>query len=405
MIPAILTDLTADHIQELIDAEVTENLTLEYKRDLPSGQTDQKREFLYDVAAMANAAGGHIVYGILDKRGDDNQSTGIAEGLAGLSSSNAQSEISRLSNLIRDCIAPRVTGFAMQTVSHPKGDVLVVRIPRSWSRPHMVTFHEANKFFGRVATGKYPMSVDEIGRAFSERGELSETISRWRGRRVELALKKKGAMALVGHVNMLFHVIPETAFARRDLRDTWRIAEQEVNFIYVPHIISGCRYNADGFIGFSTVGNEDKAYGYTQIFRSGIVEYADSQCFGPLPHDMSKFAIYGLELERQMIQCYKDAISRIRKEGRTEGVYISFSLTGIEGKSFYIGLRNAFMGQSSSLQDAFISPEVFVDPNEPDEYPYPKTLLPLINTMWQLAGIAETPFKANGEWKPWHEWR
>lgn len=230
-------------------------------------------------------------------------------------------------------------------------------------------------------------------------------ISLWRGRRAELALKKKGAMALAGHVNMLFHVIPEAAFAHRELRDTWRIAEQEVSFIYVQHKISGYRYNADGFIGFSTVGNEDKAYGYTQLFRSGIVEYADSHCFCPLPHDTSKFGIYGLELERQMIQCYKDAISRIRKEGRTEGVYISFSLTGIESKSFYIGLRNAFMGQSPSLQDVFISPEVFVDPNEPDEYPYPKTLLPLIDTMWQLAGIAETPFKANGVWQPWQEWR
>lgn len=155
MIPLILTDLTADHIQELIDAEVAENLTLDISAICPADRPI-KGGSLYDVAAMANAAGGHIVYGILDKRGDDSQSTGIADGLAGLSLSNAQTEIARLSNLIRDSIAPRVTGFAMQAVSHPKGDVLVIRIPRSWNRPHMVTFHETNKFFGRVATGKYP---------------------------------------------------------------------------------------------------------------------------------------------------------------------------------------------------------------------------------------------------------
>jgi len=77
---------------------------------------------------------------------------------------NEQGEITTLSNLIRDGIEPRLTGIVMQTVNCPQGDVLVIRIPKSWSEPHMVTVDGANKFFGRVPTGKCPMSVDEIGR-------------------------------------------------------------------------------------------------------------------------------------------------------------------------------------------------------------------------------------------------
>lgn len=62
MLPVVaFSDLKPSHIQDLIDLEVAEKLTLEYKRDLPTGQTEQKKEFLYDVAAMANAAGGDIV--------------------------------------------------------------------------------------------------------------------------------------------------------------------------------------------------------------------------------------------------------------------------------------------------------------------------------------------------------
>ncbi|MHB2007566.1 MAG: hypothetical protein ACYCOX_05910, partial [Acidobacteriaceae bacterium] len=40
----------------------------------------------------------------------------------------------------------------MQTVNCPDGDVLVIRVPRSWSKPHMVTIGAVNKFFGRVNT-------------------------------------------------------------------------------------------------------------------------------------------------------------------------------------------------------------------------------------------------------------
>jgi predicted HTH transcriptional regulator len=90
-----LADLTPADIQSLIDSEVAENLTLEYKQTLPAGGTDQKREFIYDIAALANQAGGDIVYGVVDRRGQDNQSTGVAERLTEMAISNVQTEIAR----------------------------------------------------------------------------------------------------------------------------------------------------------------------------------------------------------------------------------------------------------------------------------------------------------------------
>jgi predicted HTH transcriptional regulator len=69
MLPVNLKDITPVHIQDPLDSEMAESLTLEFKRDLPSGQNEEKREFLYDVAGMANAGGGDIVFGIADRRG------------------------------------------------------------------------------------------------------------------------------------------------------------------------------------------------------------------------------------------------------------------------------------------------------------------------------------------------
>ena len=124
------------------------------------------RELLYDVAAMANASGGDLVYGIQDRRDEGDQSTGIAEKLSGLRVDNVQAETARIENLIRDGIAPRFSGVTVRTLQSDEGDALVIRVPRSWNGPHMVTFHSVNKCFSRNSTGKFPMDVYQIGRAF-----------------------------------------------------------------------------------------------------------------------------------------------------------------------------------------------------------------------------------------------
>jgi hypothetical protein len=46
MLPIDLEDLTPTHIQGLIDSEVAEGLRLEFKEQLPSDQSDDKRKFL-----------------------------------------------------------------------------------------------------------------------------------------------------------------------------------------------------------------------------------------------------------------------------------------------------------------------------------------------------------------------
>jgi hypothetical protein len=235
MIPRNLAETTPEDIQDLINFEVAESLTLEYKRELPSGQSDQKREFLYDIAAMANAVGGEIVYGIIDRRGGDNQSTGIADSVSGMKLPNALAETNRLENLIRDGIAPRLAGISMQPISCPDGDVLVIRVPRSWNKPHMVTFGGVNRFCARVSAGKYSMSVEEIGRAFSEQRELGEALRSWRFHRVELIVQDMGPVPKAPEVTFLFHAIPASALTRGLLREGWFVPEEEKHRIYVPN--------------------------------------------------------------------------------------------------------------------------------------------------------------------------
>jgi len=240
-----LSDATPAHIQALIDSEIAENLTLEYKAELPSGQSESSREFLYDVAAMANSHGGDIVFGITDRKGADDQSTGIADKLSKMNMANAQTAIDRLLNLIKDGISPRLTGDLTQYVICNGSNVLVVRVPRSWNRPHMVTSSAVNKFYIRTGTQKNLMTVDEIRRSFLEQGELSRSIRQWRLNRSDLVSSNKGPLSSIyGKTLLLFHVIPASALTTSDiLSETWRLPEQESRQLHVPHQIAGFRYN------------------------------------------------------------------------------------------------------------------------------------------------------------------
>src|ERR1039458_372174 len=223
---------------------------------------------------MANAAGGDMVFGVVDKDGPDGQNTGIAEKLSGIRIPNVQKAIEPLTNLIRDGIKPRLTGVAMRSVTCAGGDVLVIRIPASWNRPHMVTIGNVDKFYIRTAIGSSPMSLDEIARAFSEQGELREIIARWRSHRAELIERANGPIPLSSEVAVLFHIIPSEAFTPGAFKEAWRVPEDEKKRVYVPNGNYNQRYNADGFLCFSSSADmhAPRFYAYTQLFRSGIID-------------------------------------------------------------------------------------------------------------------------------------
>jgi hypothetical protein len=204
---------------------------------------------------------------------------------------------------------------------------------------------------------------------------------------------------------MVFHVITPEFFSRGLLSETWRVSEDEKLHMYVPSGAYQPRYNADGFICLSGPGpGLASVYGYTQLFRSGAVEFAASNFYGT-PSAGDGPMIYGKELEKQIVLCYQGAVNRFRKLGRTGGIYIGFSLIGVSGQSFYVNERFFSFGTASRIQqNIFVSPEVFVDINEPEEPPFSSTLLPLVNTMWQVAGREGTPFiSQDGVWQPFKE--
>lgn len=409
MLPANLNELTAAHIEGLIESEVPESLTLDYKQELPNkNKESDKKEFLYDVAAMANSAGGDLIYGIAERRTEENKPTGIPDRLLGTKFSNPQDEEIRLFNYITNSVSPKLIGVVVRSVRCAAGDALVVRVPVSRSKPHMVTMDRTNKFYKRTGTVSHPMSWDEIRRAFSEQGELRETIAAWRAHRLDLLEQKRGPVPLEGDVSMLLHIIPADAFTPGTFSEAWRLPEDEKRAVHVETGNYYQRYNADGFLCHSnraTVGPPEKTdgyTGYTQLFRSGIVEYAFCNFYWPSTVRPSQGAalLQGLYVEQILVNCYQDALRRYQRAGRAGVAYVGFSLAGIEDKQIYTTPRSWAPREYGIRQNTFTSPEVMVDLQEPEEKPFPRTLRPLVDTFWQLDGREGTPFTPKGEWNP-----
>jgi hypothetical protein len=219
----------------------------------------------------------------------------------------------------------------------------------------------------------------------------------------------KGPVALSEGTVMLFHVIPADAFAPRVFTETWRIEEPEKSKIRVPgHNWANGRYNADGFLCHGLAREKQGSSGppefdaYTQLFRSGIVEYCFTHSYPSrtTPHPDVPL-IRGLAFEQEFVSCYKDAHSRFLRNGWSGSFYIGFSLIGIEGKIMYINQFARNGNEPLIRQNLFSSPEVYVDLSTAKEDPlFERTLLPLVDTLWQLGGLEETPHKIEGKWDP-----
>jgi Putative DNA-binding domain len=270
-------DITKADIEALIDNAVAETRSIEYKQQPPGDSDEDKKEFLADISSFANAAGGDVIYGIVERRDAERKTTGVPESITGLTGANTDSLIRRLDEIIRYGIEPRVPGVRIRVVQgFNSGPVLLIRVPKSWASPHMVKFKGASRFFSRTSAGKYQLDVAEIRSAFMAFGDLRKRIIDFRLERLARITSNEGPVKLAGDPKIILHLVPFTIFdstAQFDLQlltnnpDLTRIRRD-------PYHRS--RFNMDGYLNHEIPYKEPgpgHAYSwYTQVFRVGAIE-------------------------------------------------------------------------------------------------------------------------------------
>lgn len=154
--------LTYAIVREAVDQGVAEAEDLDWKQALPPGDEKKLREFAKDVAAMANAKGGLLVYGVVEANEH-------AAGIVGVS--NGERDRQRLRALASQRVRPLVVGLEIFSLDGDGGDpgLLVVSVPMSPDAPHVIGDRNEMGVPFRDGSDTRWMSEHQLERAYADR--------------------------------------------------------------------------------------------------------------------------------------------------------------------------------------------------------------------------------------------
>ena len=385
-----LSRIDAATLEALMENSVREGSQLEYKEQLPGGKDTEKTEFLADVTAFANAAGGDLIYGI-QKRCD---ATGVPTGepgrIVGLPGINLDSERLRLEHLLRDGVAPRLPRVEFHEIPRDaEPPCLLLRVPRSWMGLHRVIFKNHGHFYSRNSGGKFQLDVTEIRQGFLAAETLRDRLHRFRLDRISHIIALETPVPSGPGPKLIFHALPF------DSCDVWsRIAPMsDAEIAGQLGVIGGqvhnWRFNLDGVVVWSQA-RDPRWEQYTQLFRDGAIEAVSGAV---LAIDAKRGGFYGTSIEEEVIKAlnrYRELWGRV---GLSAPLVLGLTLAGVRGQKVLPGQEPWREIEDTIDRDLLILPEVMVQ----DISRSAATLLsPVFDMLWSAGGWRGSPRSREG---------
>lgn len=151
--------ISVDMLRSLIESEIAEGQTIEFKQLIDVTDANAKKKLSAEIASFANASGGDIVFGIDEKEGK-------ASTLIPLVEFDPDKTELQLRQIFDSNIEPPVPGLQFCPVEvGPNKFALVLRIPRSWARPHAL-LGEFPQFMVRDENRRRAFTLRELREAF-----------------------------------------------------------------------------------------------------------------------------------------------------------------------------------------------------------------------------------------------
>ncbi|MCK4874114.1 MAG: ATP-binding protein [Phycisphaerales bacterium] len=382
--------VTADDLRALINDGVREARTIEYKRELPGSSDSNKKEYLADVSSFANAAGGDLLFGI-------EAQDGVPIGIPGLAGFNEDKERLRLESIMRDGLDPRIPGLQLKAIDgFENGPALLVRIPRSWCGPHMITFRGSSRFLSRSSAGKFQMDMAEIRSAIEGASGIPERIRRWRDDRLGRIVANEGPILLASSSCLVLHVVPLESFASE-----WRYGVSDLDDRGLDfHPLGGSgwtqRFNVDGLMKFAVDGDDrHTAESYTQVFRSGRIEAVAADL---LSEEKGTRFIASVWYEETLIRATKAYLKSLNALSVQPPVVVLLSITGAKGAYMEVSARYWRQHSRAIDRDMLLFPDVLIEQYDCD---VPRVLRPTFDAVWNACGFPHSPnYDEDGNWSP-----
>lgn len=390
MIEKKFDGIKKEDIEGLLQRQVREKRTLEYKQALPNDSDDQKREFLADVSSFANASGGDLLYGISEDDGIPKEVVGIQ--------GNLDAEVLRLENIVRTSLSPRIPSVQIKPVAgFANGGVILMRIGKSWAAPHMITFKNLSRFFTRSSAGKYQMDVSELRTAFLLSDSIAEKIKQFRIDRITKIATDDTPMPLESKARVILHLLPVSAFSSNTLLDMGALYASEAYM--APMYVSGYnrRINLDGLLSYS----EKRTY--CQIYRNGQIEAVASNFLHAGEEGQMIPSVYYEAIIVQRVVSYIKLLQSMQISGP---FVIAVSMLGVKGAKMALGPGYFSSNVTGIDRDVLILPDVLIEDTETplSNDTVAKMLRPAFDVAWNACGFVQSlNYNENGDWK--HKWQ
>jgi hypothetical protein len=384
-----LAEVIQQDIQGLKDNQISESRTLDYKRDLYLPNDEGKREFLKDVTAFANTAGGYLVLGIEEQKG-------VPVAIDGVEVSDFDKLKQQWENWFSTAVDPPLRGvvFPRLPVRLDSGrDVLIIEIPRSISRPHGVVIGKGQfRFFGRNSAEAYPFEVSDLRQAFLASETLAAQIRGFRRDRLsQIAVGEETPLTLPLGAKLVLHLLPVSSF---ELGRRYRLS----NDLREKPWPIGCgggshRFNFDGLVTYIGSQAQGQAQAYTQLFHSGIIEAVDTKL---LRIHNGKTQIPSKTFEIELVEAVNRYMAFLIDLGVDLPLWISLSLLGVKGYSMAVGPEVIVYEDHPIEREDLILPEIEVTERE---QPVEQILKPTFDSIWNACGYERSlNYDEKGNW-------
>jgi hypothetical protein len=373
-------------LQNLLDNQVQEGKTIEYKEYLTISSDSEKKEFLADISSFSNSSGGLIIFGIKEDKG-------IPIELLGLEIIDIDMEIQRIENIIRDGIEPRIWGISIKTIIiNESRRVIVIKIPKSWALPHMVSFSGQSKFYSRNSIGKYPLDVSEIRNLFSQSSTLSDQINNFRLERLSTIVSDDTPIPLEEGAKLVVHLIPFVSFSPNVNVNLIDFGLKPPNPIYSSGYNG--RFNFDGFLSFCNTSDNRKACSYIEFFRNGKIEAVNTSLLRQ--RDGKKY-IPSEAFERELIDCVNSYLQLQKQKNIEPPIALFVSLLNVSGYEMAVDPRRSFYEEPRPIEKK----DLLVDGVLIEDFDCEASQLlkPIIDSIWNATGWPQSMnYNENGDW-------
>ena len=359
--------LAGDDLRRLVDNQVPESRTLEYKQDFWKADREGTKEFLADVAAFANTQGGDLIIGIKEV-------AGLPSTLPGVALADPDAKILGLEAQLRDRVEPRINGIRMRWIEIDSGvGVLILRIPSSLAGPHRDKV--TSRFHARNNGGKYEMDVQELRVAFAGGEQLAARLRQLHTEAIEAPATDKNAFPVMRDPVVVASVIPVDVFrAGRDLEITYENAVMS----YWPGAASrNWNLVLEGVV-WSTLVEDSSVGSYAVTHRTGRVDglwaIGDG---GRVGGGTPVSTVFAPSFERGLLDTVHATQTKLKLHGVEGPWMVQTSLIGIDG--------TRLAGSQPTSRRIVRLPEVI------GQSITEANLLPVFRAFWRIYGLERPP--------------